>query len=149
LAAGVRLGLGTDGAASNNQIDLFAEIDAAALIHKAVRLDPLAVPAVAALEMATIGGARALGLDHLIGSLAVGKRADVVVVDLDEDNLIPLYNPLSHLAYAARGADVRTVVVDGQVVLEDGKLLTMDEPAVRRQVRALGREIAARQRAHA
>jgi 5-methylthioadenosine/S-adenosylhomocysteine deaminase len=149
LAAGVRLGLGTDGAASNNQVDLFAEIDAAALIHKAVRLDPLAVPAAAAVEMGTIGGARALGLDHLIGSLEVGKRADIVVLDLDEDNLIPMYNPLSHLAYAARSANVRTVLVDGQVVLEDRKLLTMDEPAVRRQVRALANDIAARQRAHA
>ncbi|HEY7066675.1 MAG TPA: amidohydrolase [Chloroflexota bacterium] len=148
LAAGVRLGLGTDGAASNNQINLFAEIDAAALIHKAVRLDPLAVPAAAAVEMATLGGARALGLDEQIGSLQPGKRADLVILDLNEDNLIPLYNPLSQLAYAARSADVATVLVDGQVVLQDRTLLTMDEPAVRRQVRALARDIAARQRAH-
>jgi 5-methylthioadenosine/S-adenosylhomocysteine deaminase len=148
LAAGVRLGLGTDGAASNNKIDLFAEIDAAALIHKAVRLDPLAVPAAAAVELATIGGARALGLDHLIGSLEPGKRADLVLLNLDEDNLVPLYNPLSHLAYAARSADVRTVLVDGQVVLEDRQLRTVDEPAVRRQVRALATDIAARQRGH-
>jgi 5-methylthioadenosine/S-adenosylhomocysteine deaminase len=148
LAAGVRLGLGTDGAASNNKIDLFAELDAAALIHKAVRLDPLAVPAAAAVEMATIGGARALGLDRLIGSLEVGKRADVILLDLDEDNLVPLYNPLSHLAYAARSADVRTVVVDGHIVLEDGKLLTIDEAEVRRQGRALASDIATRQRGH-
>ncbi len=148
LAAGVRLGLGTDGAASNNQINLFAEADAAALIHKAVRLDPLAVPAAAAVEMATIGGARALGLDHLIGSLEPGKRADVILLDLDEDNLVPLYNPLSHLAYAARSADVRTVLVDGQVVLEDRRLLSLDEAEVRHQVRALAADIAARQRAH-
>ncbi len=148
LAAGVALGLGTDGAASNNQIDLFAEIDAASLIHKAVRLDPLAVPAADAIAMATIGGARALGLDHLIGSLEVGKRADVVVIDLEADNLVPLYNPLSHLAYAARSANVRTVIVDGRVVLEDRRLRTLDEAEVRRQVRALGTAIAARQRAH-
>ena len=148
LAAGVRLGLGTDGAASNNKIDLFAEVDSAALIHKAVRLDPLAVPAAAAVEMATIGGARALGLDALIGSLEAGKRADVILLDLDEDNLVPLYNPLSHLAYAARSADVRTVLVDGQIVLEDRKLLTMDEAEVRHQVRALASEIATRQRGH-
>jgi len=146
LAAGVRLGLGTDGAASNNQIDLFAEIDAATLIHKAVHLDPLAVPAAKALEMATIGGARALGLDHLIGSLEVGKRADVVVIALDEDHLVPLYNPISHLGYAVRSADVRTVIVDGRVVLEDRALLTLDERAVRREVRALASEIARRQR---
>jgi len=146
LAAGVRLGLGTDGAASNNQMDLFAEIDAAALIHKAVRLDPLAVPASAALAMATIGGARALGLDDRIGSLEVGKRADVVVLDLEEDHLVPLYNPISHLAYAARSGDVRTVVIDGQVVLEDRRLLTLDEAEARRQVRGLATAIAARHR---
>jgi 5-methylthioadenosine/S-adenosylhomocysteine deaminase len=142
----VRLGLGTDGAASNNQIDLFAEIDAAALIHKAVRLDPLAVPASAALAMATIGGARVLGLDDRIGSLEVGKRADVVVLELEEDHLVPLYNPISHLAYAARSGDVRTVVIDGQVVLEDRRLLTLDEAEARRQVRGLATAIAARHR---
>jgi 5-methylthioadenosine/S-adenosylhomocysteine deaminase len=98
--------------------------------------------------MATLGGARALGLDEQIGSLQPGKRADLVILDLNEDNLIPLYNPLSQLAYAARSADVATVLVDGQVVLQDRTLLTMDEPAVRRQVRALARDIAARQRAH-
>jgi 5-methylthioadenosine/S-adenosylhomocysteine deaminase len=146
LTAGAALGLGTDGAASNNQIDLFGEIDAASLIHKAVRLDPRVVPASATVAMATIGGARALGLDHLIGSLEVSKRADVVLLDLDADNLIPLYNPLSHLAYAARGANVRTVLVDGQIVLQDRELLTYDEREIRRQVRALATEIGHRQR---
>jgi 5-methylthioadenosine/S-adenosylhomocysteine deaminase len=136
LRAGVLVGLGTDGAASNNELDLCAEIQATALIHKGVRLDPLAVPAVAALEMATSGGARALHLDHLTGSLEVGKRADVVILDLEVDNLVPLYNPVSHLAYAA-AADVRTVLIDGQLVLEDGHLLTLEEGDVRRQVRAL------------
>ena len=109
LRAGVLVGLGTDGAASNNALDLLAEIQMAALLHKGVRLDPLAVPAAAALEMATIGGARALKLDHLVGSLEPGKRADVVIIDLDEDNLVPLYDPVSHLAYAVEAADVRTV----------------------------------------
>jgi 5-methylthioadenosine/S-adenosylhomocysteine deaminase len=137
LAAGVRLGLGTDGAASNNELDLFAEVQAAALIHKGVRLDPLAVPAPAALEMATVGGARALNFDDLTGSLEVGKRADVVVLDLDEDNLVPLYDPVSHLAYAAAAADVRTVLIDGRVVLDEGELTTLDEAEVRRRVRDL------------
>jgi 5-methylthioadenosine/S-adenosylhomocysteine deaminase len=146
LRAGTRLGLGTDGAASNNELDLFAEIQMAALIHKGVRLDPLAVPARAALEMATIGGARALRLDHLIGSLEAGKRADVIVLDLEEDNLVPLYDPVSHLAYATAAADVRTVLIDCQVVLEDGKLLTLDEGEVRRQVRALAVAIGSRRR---
>jgi 5-methylthioadenosine/S-adenosylhomocysteine deaminase len=141
LRAGARVGLGTDGAASNNELDLLAEIQLAALLHKGVRLDPLAVPASAALEMATIGGARALGLDHLIGSLEVGKRADVVVVELDEDNLVPLYDPVSHLAYAVEAADVRTVVVDGHVVLQDRALLTADTAEIRRTVRELATRI--------
>lgn len=141
LRAGVLVGLGTDGAASNNALDLFAEIQMAALIHKGVRLDPLAVPAAAALEMATIGGARALKLDHLIGSLEAGKRADVVIIDLEEDNLCPLYDPMSLLAYSVEAADVRTVIVDGRIVLRDGVLTTADEREIRRQVRALATSI--------
>ena len=137
LRAGVLVGLGTDGAASNNALNLLAEIQTAALVHKGVRLDPLAVPAAAALEMATIGGARALKLDHLVGSLEPGKRADVVIIDLDEDNLVPLYDPVSHLAYAVEAADVRTVIVDGRIVLRDRMLTTADEREIRRQVRAL------------
>jgi 5-methylthioadenosine/S-adenosylhomocysteine deaminase len=137
LRAGVLVGLGTDGAASNNALNLLSEIQTAALLHKGVRLDPLAVPAAAALEMATIGGARALKLDYLIGSLEPGKRADVVIIDLDEDNLVPLYDPVSHLAYAVEAADVRTVIVDGHIVLRDGVLTTADEREIRSQVRAL------------
>jgi 5-methylthioadenosine/S-adenosylhomocysteine deaminase len=142
LAAGVRVGLGTDGAASNNQIDLFAEIDAAALIHKAVRQDPSVMKAAEILHMATLGGARALKLEELIGSLEVGKRADIVMIDLLDDHLLPLYSPLSHLAYAARGSDVRSVMIDGRMVLEERRLLTLDEGLVRRQVCALARKIA-------
>jgi len=141
LRAGVNVGLGTDGAASNNELDLLAELQFAALIHKGVRLDPLAVPAIEALEMATIGGARALGLDEKIGSLEVGKRADVVIIDLDEDSLVPLYDPVSHLAYAIEAADVRTVIVDGRLVIDDGILVTADDGEIRRRVRALATEI--------
>jgi 5-methylthioadenosine/S-adenosylhomocysteine deaminase len=137
LGAGVLVGLGTDGAASNNALNLLAEIQTAALVHKGVRLDPLAVPAAAAFQMATIGGARALKLDHLVGSLEPGKRADVAIIDLDEDNLVPLYDPLSHIAYAVEAADVRTVIIDGQIVLQDRVLTTGDEREIRRQVRAL------------
>jgi 5-methylthioadenosine/S-adenosylhomocysteine deaminase len=146
LRAGVLVGLGTDGAASNNALDLLAEIQMAALLHKGVRLDPQAVPAAAALEMATIGGARALKLDHLVGSLEPGKRADMVIIDLDEDNLVPLYDPVSHLAYAVAAADVRTVVVDGRIVLRDGVLISADEREIRRQVRALAVGIGSFQR---
>ncbi len=142
LAAGVHVGLGTDGAASNNALDLVAEMQTAALVHKGVRLDPLAVPAAEAVTMATIGGARALGMDGLVGSLEPGKRADMVVVGLDDDRLTPLYDPVSHLAYAAAAADVRTVLVDGRVVMEDRRLLTVDEAEVRARVRGMAREIA-------
>jgi 5-methylthioadenosine/S-adenosylhomocysteine deaminase len=141
LRAGVVVGLGTDGAASNNELDLLAEIQFAALLHKGVRLDPLAVPASVALEMATIGGARALGLDAKVGSLEVGKRADLVIIDLDEDSLVPLYDPVSHLAYAIESADVRTVIVDGRIVVADGALLTADDGEIRRRVRALATDI--------
>jgi len=141
LRAGVNVGLGTDGAASNNELDLLAEIQFAALLHKGVRLDPLAVPAIAALEMATIGGARALGLAEKIGSIEVGKRADLVVIDLDEDSLVPLYDPVSHLAYAIEASDVRTVIVDGRIVVADSTLLTADDAEIRRRVRELATEI--------
>ena len=113
----------------------------AALLHKGVRLDPLAVPAPVALEMATIGGARALGLDDRIGSLEPGKRADLIVIELDENNLVPLYDAVSHLAYAVEAADVRTVVVEGRVVVRDRRLLTADEAEVRREVRTLAQSI--------
>ncbi len=141
LSAAVLVALGTDGAASNNELNLLAEIRTAALVHKGVRLDPLAVPAIAALEMATIGGARTLKLDHLVGSLEPGKRADVVVIDLDEDNLVPLYDPVSHLAYAVETSNVRTVIIDGRIVLRDGVLATADEREIRRRVRELAIEI--------
>jgi 5-methylthioadenosine/S-adenosylhomocysteine deaminase len=130
LAEGIRLGLGTDGAASNNDLDMFEEMLAAALLAKHATGDPTAAPAPAVLEMATLGGARALGMEDRLGSLEPGKRADIVVVGLDAPRLHPLYDPVSHLVYAAKGADVRHVVVEGHVVMRDRKLLTLDEAAV-------------------
>jgi len=130
LAEGIRLGLGTDGAASNNDLDMFEEMLAAALLAKHATGDPTAAPAPAVLEMATLGGARALGMEDRLGSLEVGKRADIVVVGLDAPRLHPLYDPVSHLVYAAKGADVRHVVVEGHVVMRDRKLLTLHEAAV-------------------
>jgi hypothetical protein len=121
---------------------LLVEIRAAALIHKGIRLDPSAVPAMAAVEMATLSGARALKLDHLTGSLEAGKRADLVVLNLDVDNLVPMYNTrLSHLAYAAATADMRAVPIDDRMVMEDGNLLTLDEAEVRSRVRGLAAAI--------
>jgi 5-methylthioadenosine/S-adenosylhomocysteine deaminase len=133
LAEGLRLGLGTDGAASNNDLDMFEEMLSAALLAKHVSGDPTAAPATAALEMATLGGARALGLEDRIGSLEIGKRADLAVVGLSEPRLHPLFDPISHLVYAAKGADVRHVIVDGRVVVQDGQVLTLEREAVLRE----------------
>ncbi|HET9468520.1 MAG TPA: amidohydrolase family protein, partial [Vicinamibacterales bacterium] len=130
LTAGVSVGLGTDGAASNNDLDMFEAMRMAAFLHKVKTGDPRVLPATTALEMATIRGARALGLDKDIGSLEVGKRADLVVVSTASARLTPLYEPVSHLVYAARGDDVRTVMVNGRVLMRDRKMLTIDEPAV-------------------
>ena len=135
LAAGVALGLGTDGAASNNDLDMFDAMRFAALLHKVKTGDPLTLPATAVLEMATINGARALGLEKQIGSLEVGKRADLIVVSASSARMTPMYDPVSHLVYAARGEDVRTVMVNGRVLMRDRKMLTLDEPAVLAEAR--------------
>jgi cytosine/adenosine deaminase-related metal-dependent hydrolase len=103
------------------------EMKLAAIIHKAIALDPLIVPAETVLEMATINGAKALGLEHEIGSLEVGKKADLIVIDLEKLHTTPSMNPVSTLVYAATGGEVDTVVIDGKVVVEQGQLLTMDE----------------------
>ncbi len=130
LASGVNVALGCDGGPSNNDYDMIREMKLAALIHKAVTLDPLIMPAETVLELATINGARALGLEHEIGSLEAGKKADLVVVDLKHLHTVPSMNPISTLVYAATGGEVELVVVDGQVVVEQGNLLTMDEDEV-------------------
>ena len=137
LAEGMRLGLGTDGAASNNDLDMFEEMDSAAMLAKHASGDPTAAPAPAVLEMATLGGARALGMEDRLGSLEVGKRADVVVVSLAAARLHPMYDPVSHLVYVAKGADVRDVVIEGRVVMRDRKVLTMDEATVIRDAEAM------------
>jgi cytosine/adenosine deaminase-related metal-dependent hydrolase len=133
LASGVNVALGCDGGPSNNDYDLIREMKLAAIIHKAVTNDPLIVPAETVLEMATINGARSLGLEQEIGSLEVGKKADLVVIDLNRLHTTPSPNPISTLVYAATGGEVDTVVVDGQIVVEQGQLLTMDEDEVMEQ----------------
>ena len=135
LVAGVRVGLGTDGAASNNDLDMFDAMRFAALLHKVKTGDPLTLPATAVLEMATVNGARALGLEKQIGSLEVGKRADLIVVSASSARMTPMYDPVSHLVYTARGEDVRTVMVNGRVLMRDRKMLTLDEPAVLAEAR--------------
>jgi len=126
LAQGVTVALGTDGCASNNNLDLFAEMDTAAKLHKVSKLDPTVMDAQTLLTMATVNGARALGLEHSIGSLQAGKRADLIVIDTKKPHLIPLYNPYSHLVYAACGHDVKHSIIDGNVVMENREILTVD-----------------------
>ena len=126
LEAGVCVGLGTDGAASNNNLDLFLEMDTVAKLHKVQCLDPTVLDAGAVLRMATIDGARALGLSERIGSLEPGKQADLIVLDTHQPHLVPMYHPVSQLVYAARGSDVAAVVIDGRIVMENGRIRTFD-----------------------
>jgi 5-methylthioadenosine/S-adenosylhomocysteine deaminase len=130
------VGLGTDGPASNNNLDLLEEARLAALLHKLNEDDPTAVPAYTALEMATRGGAAALGLGDRIGQLRPGMKADVILLDFEQSHLLPRHDVVSHLVYAARAGDVRTVFVNGRPLLRDGKLQTLDEPEIFAQVAA-------------
>ena len=131
LTNNVNVGLGTDGAASNNRLDLFAEMRLAALLAKGMAGDAATLPAWQALEMATVRPARALGMDNLIGSLTPGKRADITAVSLSDIALAPCYDPLSHLVYAAGREHVSHVWVDGELVVDNGKLTTMDTQELR------------------
>jgi len=143
LAKGIAVGLGTDGpAGSNNDFDMFEEADLAAKLQKFVRNDPQALPATQAFEMATIGGARVLGLEKEIGSLETGKRADMISVDLDAPNAVPLYDVYSQLVYALKGSNVRDVVVNGKDVVRDKRCLTLDSPAVIAKAQEYGLKVA-------
>ena len=126
LKAGVTVGLGTDGCASNNNLDLFSEMDTAAKLHKVNAMNPTLMDAVTVLKMATIEGARALGLQDITGSLEPGKQADVIILDTHKPHLVPVYNPVSHIVYAAQGSDVQDVIVNGKVLLRNRELLTID-----------------------
>ncbi len=127
LAAGVTVGLGTDGCASNNNLDMFQEMDTAAKFHKVVRLDPTIMDAKTVVGIATKGGAKVLGMDKLVGSLKPGMKADIIIINLNKPHLIPLYNEYSHIVYAANGADVDTVLINGKVVMNNRMLLTINE----------------------
>ncbi|KAI8335571.1 amidohydrolase [Chlamydoabsidia padenii] len=145
LDAKVNVGLGTDGGPSSNSYDMVREMNLAAKIHKAVSCDPLTMPAETVLEMATINGAKALGLEHEIGSLEKGKKADFVVLDFESKlHTTPSPNPISTLIYTATGGEVETVVVDGRMVVEKGKLLTMDEEQIKKDARVYADALYAR-----
>jgi 5-methylthioadenosine/S-adenosylhomocysteine deaminase len=141
LAAGVALGLGTDGAASNNDLDMFEAMRQAAFLHKLVTRDPTVVSASTALEMATMGGARVLGMQDKIGSLEAGKRADIIVVRMDTPRQTPMYDPVSHLVYTTRGDDVESMVVNGRVVMRGRRVLTLNETEVLKQANAAAEQV--------
>ena len=141
MAEGLRVGLGTDGAASNNDLSMWEEMDTAAKLHKLYSNDPKVMSAEEAFALATIQGARALHLEKEIGSLEKGKRADLVIVNRDSLNQIPFYNIYSDLVYATKASDVETVIINGKVVMRDRRLLTLDEAAIKAGARLFREKI--------
>ena len=137
IKAGIWVGLGTDGCASNNNLDLFQEMDMTAKLHKVNALDPTVMDARTVLNMATIGGAKTIGLDKDIGSLEIGKQADLIIIDIDKPHLVPMYNPVSHIVYSVRGSDVRDVLVAGRILTRDHKLLSIDLEEILEKVSAI------------
>jgi 5-methylthioadenosine/S-adenosylhomocysteine deaminase len=142
LAAGEPVGLATDSAASNNNQDLFQEMNIAAKLQKVTRMDPRALPARSVVEMATIGGARALHLDKKIGSLEEGKQADLILINTNATHSTPMYSVYSQLVYALNAHDVRTVVIAGQIVMEGRVMMTMDKPQILAKAHEYQRKVA-------
>jgi 5-methylthioadenosine/S-adenosylhomocysteine deaminase len=142
LKSGIAVGIGTDGAASNNNLDMFQEMDTAAKLHKVKRLDPTVLDARQVLALATRSGADAIGLGEEIGSLEKGKQADLIIIDTHKPHLTPLYDPVSHIVYAANGSDVRDVIIGGRPVVQDRALLTFNLEPVFDSVTELARQIA-------
>jgi 5-methylthioadenosine/S-adenosylhomocysteine deaminase len=142
LTAGVRLGLGTDGpAGTNNDLDIMEEMDLTAKLQKITQRDPRALNAQGALEMATIGGARALHMESEIGSLEPGKKADLVILDLDAPHAVPLYDLYAQIVYSLKAADVETVVIGGRIVMRDRQVGTIDEAQTIVQAREYGARV--------
>jgi 5-methylthioadenosine/S-adenosylhomocysteine deaminase len=141
LRKNMRVGLGTDGAASNNDLSMWEEMDTAAKLHKLNSGDPKTLSAEQAFALATIGGARALHMEDMIGSIAEGKRADIAIVDLNSLHQTPLYNIYSHLVYATKAADVSSVIINGRIVMQNRRLLTLNESVIKRDANAYRRKI--------
>jgi 5-methylthioadenosine/S-adenosylhomocysteine deaminase len=144
LDAGVTVGLGTDGPASNNSLDMFETMKIAALLQKAKYGDPRVLPARKVVEMATIDGAKALGLDRSVGSLEVGKKADIILIDIKKPHLTPLHNIYAALVYSTRGSDVSTVIIDGKIIMEDRSVNTVDEYEVMRKAKEISQDLVSR-----
>jgi 5-methylthioadenosine/S-adenosylhomocysteine deaminase len=143
IARGLHAGLGTDGAASNNDLDMFEAMRTAAFLHKVTSMDPRVLPARQALELATRRGAEALGMGDRIGSLEPGKQADLITVAVDGARQTPMYEPMSHLVYVSRGDDVRTTIVAGRVLMENGRVTTLKVNDVLRDARAMAERVRA------
>ncbi len=143
LAKGAVVGLGTDGAASNNNLDMLEEMRTCALLHKVATLDPTVLPAGAVLEMATRKGAEALDLRQ-IGSLAPGQKADLLLLNLKQPHLTPLHDPVANLVYAAQSTDVQTVIIDGKIIMKDRQMLTMDEERILFEAGERGKALASK-----
>ena len=143
LAAGVKIGLGTDGAASNNDLDMFEAMRQASFLAKLTTRDPTAVKAQDALDMATIGGARVLGMQNTVGSLEAGKRADLITVSTRSARQTPLYDAVSHLVYVTRGTDVRDTIVNGKVLMRDRQLPRLNRDAVIADAKRLAERVRA------
>ncbi|MFH2043888.1 MAG: amidohydrolase [Pseudomonadota bacterium] len=137
----ITVGLGTDGCASNNDPDMFKEMDVAAKLHKVNVLDPTVMDAETVVKMATIKGAEAIGIGNETGSIEKGKQADIIIIDTDSPHLIPMYHPVSHIVYSATGSDVRDVLVSGKVVVRNKKLLTLDIEDIMDKINLLASKI--------
>ncbi|MFH1490521.1 MAG: amidohydrolase [Pseudomonadota bacterium] len=138
---GLTVGIGTDGCASNNNLDLFQEMDSAAKVHKVMDMDPVSMGAETVLKMASSWGAKILGLENEIGTLEVGKKADIIVLDMKSPHLVPLYNPFSTLVYSAVGSDVKDVLVNGRILMKDRVFRVLDPEEIMAKVLEIGRKI--------
>lgn len=134
LKYGINISLGTDGVASNNDLDFFDTMDITAKLQKVYYMDPVAMSADKLVEAATIGGAKALHLDEFIGSIEIGKYADIIIIDINSIHAIPIYNPYSHLVYTLNPADVSYVVINGKIVMAKGKILTLNEDDIKKSI---------------
>ncbi|MBW2599892.1 MAG: amidohydrolase family protein, partial [Deltaproteobacteria bacterium] len=141
LEHGITVGLGTDGCASNNNLDMFGEMSTAAKLEKIEMLDPTVMSAKTVVRMATRDGARVLGMGNITGSLKPGMKADIIIIDLNKPHLTPMYDEYSHIVYAAGGSDVETVIINGRIVMEGRRLLTINEDEAMERVRKIAERI--------